>query len=372
MADNLRKVCMVVQAHGGDEALALLAADAGLEVIVSDMRMPGMDGATLLSRAKGVRPDVPRVLLTGQADLQSAIAAADTGQLFRFLTKPCPREQLEATIVAAVEQHRLVAAERVLLEETLHGSIAALVDILQITNPLAFGRANRIKQRVTRLATALSLQPRWQVEIASMLQPIAYVTLPHETIVRLQAGHVLSPEERKMIGRLPAVTEQLLGHIPRLEDVRAILAGAAYPSTCGGNPVELGAAILRVAGELDDLEMRGSATHDAIEIVRGRPYPAAVLAALRAIAGGDEPEDEIREIAPTSLDVLRGGMVFAEDVKLVAGTLLVARGYMITAGFIERLRNLPEGALQGPLRVFARSASPPAPSPADPITQRTS
>ncbi len=91
---------------------------------MSDMRMPGMDGATVLTRARAVQPDTVRVLLTGQADMEDAVAAVNDGNIFRFLIKPCPRPVLVRALTDAVDQHRMITAERVLLERTLRGSVA--------------------------------------------------------------------------------------------------------------------------------------------------------------------------------------------------------------------------------------------------------
>jgi response regulator RpfG family c-di-GMP phosphodiesterase len=350
-ADALRKDCSVLVAYDGIQALALLETEPDIELIMSDMRMPGMDGVTLLAHARALKPDVPRVLLTGEADMESAIAAVNDGQVFRFLTKPCGRQQLRDAVAAAITHHRLITSEHVLLEQTLHGSIGALVDILAMSNPASFGRANRIKARVRELAVILELLPRWQVETAALLQPIGYVALPPEVLDKLRAGHLLSADQRRMVERLPAVTEQLLAHIPRLEEVRAILTRASCPSSGGDTVVELGAAILRLAGELDDLETRGTSLADAVDIVRGRgtSYPPRVLDAATALVGaGRHTRIEIHEV---TLARLRTGMVLAEDVKLANGALLVARGYEVTVGFIERVRNFPQGALQARFRI---------------------
>ena len=353
IAINLRKDCEVIGAGTGAEALRTLAAEPAITVVMSDMRMPGMDGATVLARARALRPEVPRILLTGQSDLSAAIAAVNDGQLFRFLTKPCSKEQLQAAILAAIEHHRLLSAERVLLANTLHGSVAALADILAMTNPAAFGRANRIKARVSALADALELDPRWPVETAALLQPIGYVVLPDATVDKLGGGRALSEEEQRMIARIPTVTEQLLAHIPRLEPVRAILAGAAQPATAApGRAIgaaELAAETLRLAGELDDLEARGVPLDEAVELIRSRRgYLEPVIVAAGYLLGDAQPRLEVREIA---IGELRKGMVLAEDVFLANGTLLIARGYVVTAGFIERLRNFSTASLRGPLRI---------------------
>src|ERR1700691_1194367 len=149
LAVQLRKDFQVLTAHGGHAALRMLKEGAAPMVIVSDMRMPGMDGATLLKHVKQLYPDVTRILLTGETGRATAVAAVNEGQIFRFLTKPCSTDNLRAAIDAGVTQHRVVTAERVLLQETLIWCITALVDVLAITNPVAFGHASRVKRLAT-------------------------------------------------------------------------------------------------------------------------------------------------------------------------------------------------------------------------------
>lgn len=351
-------------APGGAAALEILQRDSQIAVVISDMRMPQMDGATFLTKARELVPDAVRVLLTGQADVESAIAAVNGGQIFRFLTKPCPPPLLIAALDAALEQHRLVTAERVLLEQTVLGSIKALSDVLALASPVSFGRATRIKQHVTDIASRLGVRERWQVEVAAMVSQLGCVTLPGETVEKLHYGQRLSDAEQKMVARVPTVTEQLLANIPRLEVVRAILAGSSRPFRRGDlvegdaakRHVERCAQILFVATDFASLEAVGSAAI-AIDTMRGRGdrYDPEVLGALAAIRGS--MGDDVREL-PVS--ALRAGMVFAEDVKSSGGTLLVPRGFEVTAGFIERARNFRPGTLREPLRVVVPGTRSPS------------
>src|ERR1700721_2392392 len=144
LALHLRRDYHVVTANGAHGALQLLKAHGAPAVIVSDMRMPGMDGATLLKHVRHLYPETTRILLTGDPGRDVRGAAVNEGQIFRYLTKPCPAEQLRSAIEAGVAHHRLLIAEKVLLQETLIGCIKALVDILATTNPVAFGRSPRV------------------------------------------------------------------------------------------------------------------------------------------------------------------------------------------------------------------------------------
>ena len=354
---NLRRRYEVITAPSGAAGLEVLQRGPAIEVVISDMRMPGMNGATFLSKARQVAPETVRMLLTGQTDLDSAIAAVNQGQIFRFLTKPCPPVALFIAVEAALEQYRLITAERVLLEQTLHGSIEALTDVLALTNPVSFGRAIRIKQLVSELATLLAMPERWQVEVAAMLSQLGCITLPAETLENVYYGRPLSEDEERMVAHLPAVAEQLLGRIPRLETVRAILA--SYPKSQRRHEsrdseedlVHRGAQLLKVSSDFDVLETQGHTRSHALDIMRGRTeqYEPVVLRGLDTIRGSGSAREEIREL---SLAALRVGMVLAEDVRMQTGTLLVTRGYEVTARFVERISNFRPGTVKDPLRVI--------------------
>ncbi len=359
---HLRRHYDVLTAPGGVEALDILGQEKDVAVIMSDMRMPGMDGATLLAEARQAAPDTVRLLLTGQADMESTIAAINEGQIFRLLIKPCRPTHLLSTMQTAVEQYRLVTGERVLLEQTLHGTVKTLTDVLGLTNPIAFGRATRIKKHVTDLAIKLDIKPRWQVEVAAMLSQLASITLPGELVEKIYAGRPLDEQDQEMVAHIPVVTEQLLKNIPRLEVVRGILAGSANsyrPPTPGATGsadarlIERGAEILRVATDFNALEAQGMPAVVAVETLRGRTgrYDNDVLDALALLKCGPTQKVEIREV---SIAALHEGMIVAEDIKTADDMLIVARGQEITAGFLERLRNDRSVSVKDPLRIIAR------------------
>jgi len=360
IALTLRRRYDLEVATSGQAGLAVLARKPRVAVVLSDMRMPGMNGATFLAHARVVSPNAVRLLLTGQTELDAAIAAVNEGQIFRFLTKPCAPPALLAAVAAAAEQHRLITAEQELLEQTLHGAIKALTDMLSFANPVAFGRATRIKALVSELVGRLGVRERWQVEVAAMLSQLGHITLPSATAAKVYFGQPLTPEEQALVDALPAVTERLLGNIPRLEAVREILATYARAYRPPGvhvdtsahpdqEVVRLGAHVLKVAIHFDVLESEGATASDAIDVMHAREgrYDPAVLEALRALRGSREAQD-VRELRPHELEL---GMVLTEDVKLPSGMLLVPRGYEITPRFLALIENLPRGTLKERLRV---------------------
>jgi len=354
LALHLRRDYDVHTAVSGALGLDALGQHGPFAVVLSDMRMPEMDGATFLSQVRRQEPDAIRVLLTGSANLESAIAAVNEGQIFRFLTKPCPPDKLRLTMGAAAEQYRLVTAERVLLEQTLHGSIKTLTDILSMTNPVAFGRSTRIKKHVSELADALGMKDRWQVEMAAMLSQLGSISLPEETAERYYYGRELSYDEEAMVSRIPSMTQELLANIPRLEPVCEILVKHRVPFGAGSDreDIPLGASVLKIAVEFDELESEGLSSQLVLDTMLGREgrYDPAALQAFVQIKGTSAEHVHVMEIPLQELQV---GMVLAEEVRTKDNVLLVARGYEVTRTSVERLHNFEEGSVKEPLRVVA-------------------
>jgi response regulator RpfG family c-di-GMP phosphodiesterase len=351
---NLRRHFRVSSASSGQAGLEIVERDPPA-VVVSDMRMPVMDGATFLRGVRERAPDAVRILLTGQTDLDSAIAAVNQGQIFRFLTKPCSPAVLLAALEAAGEQHRLISSERVLLEQTLRGSIQTLTEVMALSNPLAFGRASRLKLHAAEMVLAMGLPAQWQIEVATMLSQIGAITLPAATLQKVYGGSPLSAAESEMVRRSPAVAEKLLEHIPRLEAVIAIIRdqdlrydGVGGPAGRRGEAIPLGARIIKIAADFDALESSGLAPRQAVDAMakRAGSYDPVVLAAFTSRKGVSA--SEVREIPARHLAL---GMTLAQDVVSTSGVLLVARGFEVTAGLVERFRNQAAGTVREPVWV---------------------
>ena len=347
LARTLRGHYKVETSVSGVAALEHLKTVEAYAIVVSDQRMPQMDGVTFLSHIRAQAPGTIRVLLTGQADMESAIAAVNEGNIFRFLTKPCATAVLLKALGACMEQHRLIASEKILLEQTLRGSIKALIDILSLANPVAFGRATRVRRSVEQLMTHFEINERWPVEVAAMLSQIGCVTLPPATLEKFYKSQIMSAAEQEMIERMPAFIDKCLANIPRIDPVREILR--LYPRSFGhrddgaGAPLNSGlpwgARALKIALDLDSPESGENRATAPFAILRGRSgsYDSVILEALAHLRGDSQDirmvECQIRELAI--------GMVFGEDLKSPTGVLLVARGQEVTAGLLERLRNFP-------------------------------
>jgi response regulator RpfG family c-di-GMP phosphodiesterase len=353
LAVHLRRDYQVLVANGGNGALQILKDKGAPAVIVSDMRMPGMDGATLLKHVRQLYPETTRILLTGEPGREAAIAAVNEGQIFRFLTKPCPPDQLRSAIEAGVVHHRLLIAEKVLLQQTLIGCIKALVDILAITNPVAFGRSTRVKRLATELAASIGHAGFWQLEAAAMLSEIGYISLPIELVEKLYYGKRLTPEERVLADGAPAVAQKLLGRIPRLEPVMEILAASRQSKLeLADGLVKLGANILRLVLEYDAQIALGHGSKVALSFIRtqaGR-FDNKLVESLESLVGLAGGTPEVKEVL---VGRLTAGMVFMDDLYTQIGTLLVPKGFEVTETFLERARNFGPGILQEKVRVLA-------------------
>jgi response regulator RpfG family c-di-GMP phosphodiesterase len=357
LAVHLRRDYQVFAANGGTSALQILKEKGAPAVIVSDMRMPGMDGATLLKHVRQLYPETTRILLTGEPGRDAAISAVNEGQIFRFLTKPCPPDQLRSAIEAGVIHHRLLIAEKVLLQETLIGCIKALVDILAITNPVAFGRSTRVKSLATELAASLGKTGFWQLEAAAMLSQIGYISLPIELVEKLYYGKRLTPEERILADGAPLVAQKLLGRIPRLEPVMEILAASRQSKIeLPEGLVKLGASVLRLVLDYDAQIAQGHSSEVALSSIRAQVgrFDNKLLESLESLVGLATGAPEVKDVP---VGKVTPGMVFMDDLYTHVGTLLVPKGFEVTEAFLERARNFGPGILQEKVRVLAPTKS---------------
>jgi response regulator RpfG family c-di-GMP phosphodiesterase len=319
------------------EALASLRLGPAA-VVVADLRMPGMDGFEFLSRLSDQSPLTVKIMLTGHADLEAAISGVNEGRLFRFLTKPCNTDTLARSLEAALEQYRLVTAEKELLRGTLQGSIKVLTDILAQVNPEAFGRSERLKRHVKDVVARLGLKDTWKYELAAMLSQIGCIFIPEDVVRKSRTGQ-LTAKEREIFATHPAVGAELLSNIPRLEDVREIVQ-FQEESLAAAPKQPKGARILKICLDYDGLESRGLTPLDAVAQMKRRDgvYDKAVLEAFErhVLAGSD-----VRPISVT-LAQLREGMILGEDLVSEDGRLLLAKGLEVNAHSLLRLRYVSE------------------------------
>ena len=345
---RLRKRFHLETAEGGEHGLEAVEDQDPFAVIVSDMRMPGMNGIQFLSEVRERAPDSVRMMLTGETDLQVAAEAVNEGNIFRFLTKPCPTRTFTKALEAGIEQYRLVVAERELLEKTLSGSVKLLTETLSLVNPPAFSLASRIRHHVRYLAVELQLPDTWQFEVAAMLSQIGCVCVPPDILSEVCSGRLLSSDAQRIFSTHPSVGAKLLSNIPRLESIARMVERQQLPFK-DHKPLEdlaeedatiaLGAQMLKVAIDLDRMTVFGLSYEAILSRFRGRPdvYNPDIVATFETFPGNGAPKrgKEVR-IRDLSDDVVA---IAEEDILAKDGLVLVSKGQELTYPVVVGLRS---------------------------------
>jgi len=350
-------------ANSGKSALSTLSQQGPYAVVVSDMKMPEMDGIQLLTRVKTVAPETIRIMLTGQAGLEAAIEAVNEGNIFRFLTKPANKEILAKTLTAALVQYRLVIAEKELLEKTLRASIHVLTEVLSLVNPAAFSRATRLRRYMSHVVKTLGLGNPWRFEVAAMMSQLGCVVLDPETIKAVFAGRELPAEEQARYDSHPLIARDLLANIPRMEPIAWMIAHQNQPAPVEGDvsdremaDMRQGAEILRATIAFDDLLRKGvSRTEAGTRLARQRrDLDSRIFYALVEL----DPGRDDAEIRTCTVDELATGMMLEEDIYAKDGSLIVAKGQEVTEPLKLKLRTFHDkDAVKTTLRVTVSKPS---------------
>jgi response regulator RpfG family c-di-GMP phosphodiesterase len=357
---QFRKTFRIEIAIGAERGLAAIASRGPFAVVVSDLRMPGMDGIQFLAAVRTLAPDTVRVMLTGQADLAAAIAAVNQGGIFRLLLKPSSAIILTKVIESALEQHRLIVAERQLTQQTLLGCVEVLAEVLSIVEPVAFSRTARVRRYVNQLTQILNLTASWQIEAAAMLSQIGWITIPTEIANKVAANQPLSAEESRRFREHPAAAARIIERIPRLETVAKIIEaqlapphadGAAVDPKAPRDIVQYGAAILNAAMDFDARRRRGLSHADALADMRSRAdfYTPEVISALARI----EENELAEQIQVVPVSRLAVGMILEQDICARNGMCLIGQGQQITATLLQRLQGFSH-ALDSDLKATVR------------------
>jgi response regulator RpfG family c-di-GMP phosphodiesterase len=290
LRDTLRKRFDVVVTTNGFEALRMLKEER-FEVLVSDMRMPMINGARFLSLAREHAPDTVRLLLTGQSALDDAVAAINDGEIFRFLVKPCETANLKAALDAGVTRHRALVGQRELEAESARETARALIAVACALDPTVPERSERIARNARELCAATeSFVPTPELQPAVDLMQLGVVAASKDTLAQMARGQRLNREQAVEIERLPEVAHPFLLPIPSLRPVAVLLAAMTEPFVAtvpgvAGTPI--GARILRIAVDFEALECQGVPAHTALRTMeaRDRRYDPAILSDFADVLG---------------------------------------------------------------------------------------
>lgn len=338
----------MVTAEGGEQGLAVLGTQAPFSVIVTDMRMPQMDGVAFLREARKRAPESIYMMLTGNADQGTAVSAINEGGVFRFLNKPCPPELLEHAIESALRHYELARAERVLLRETLAGSIKLLIEAVTVSSVPLASMVQAVRNDTHGIMAGLGCGDDWQVSLASSLCLLGLVVHGHS-----DECYKLSQEQ---LEQCAGSGSKLLRHIPRLEGVAAMIrrqreAGALPSSLDFARPEVreiVGARILRFVVDFE-CQVHEAMGNRAAALARMRAQAGVYDARLVKCAEGlgdatsvTSPSMRlVRKSVPSR--ALEPGMITDEDVVSNEGKLLLSKGRELSLMTIERLRSMVRG-----------------------------
>jgi response regulator RpfG family c-di-GMP phosphodiesterase len=288
LRDTLRRKFQIVVTTNGFEALRMLAAEP-YEVVLSDMRMPLLNGARFLSLAREHAPDTVRVMLTGHSALPDAAAAINEGQIFRLLIKPCKTDDLTTALQAAVEQYHVNVREREADARTGRSVTDALVKLAACADPNGPDRATRVRRHAVELAEkAENVKPSADLELACELMQIGAVALSHEVLARAAQVSRIGQEQAGELEKLPELAAPLLPDLPQFKTVTAMLLAAGqqnatsrrrWPEVCeSGN-------VLRIALDYELQLRQGSPGEFAVRTLQGRSgrYDEEILATFASM-----------------------------------------------------------------------------------------
>lgn len=348
---NMHKRFDMAVAESAELAFAKIKDEGPFGVIVSDMKMPGMNGVEFLEKSIELSPDSVRIMLTGNADQETATDAVNRGHVYRFLNKPCSVEDLIEAIKDAMLQYDLMKIEHSSLEKTVSGCVKMLVDVLGLVAPFALGRGQRLKASLLPFLAALKMKSVWQYEVSALLSSIGYTSLPAEVLSKLEDGAELDAGEASIVRRVPQIGYELVSAVPKLEKIANVIRyqrkhydGRGVPNDeVKGQSIPLGARLLKVFEDRMELEregLNGDAAHEKMRNRMGHYDPQILGLCFKYYP--DYLTTSISKEKPVhtiDIDSLKPGQVIVSDLHTATGVLLVESGNWLTAATIQRIRN---------------------------------
>jgi response regulator RpfG family c-di-GMP phosphodiesterase len=404
-------------AESGQAGLDLLASEP-VDLVISDMRMPEMDGVVFLEQVRQRWPDTMRLLLTGYADITSIMGAINRGEIYRYIAKPWDDNDIILIVRGALqqrameqEQQRLQALVRVQNDElkTLNASLEVKVaertaelkqtnsallganeqlknnfitsikiftSLIELRNSRLAGHSRRVADLARRLAQKLALgnKPAQEVFVAGLLHNIGKVGFDDDMLNTPVV--MLNTRQLQAYRKHPLDAAQLLLPLPELKGAADIIAaqlerfdGAGYPDQLTGPHIPLGARILLVASDYDSLQI-GTMAQRKLDpeqaqavIVQdsGKRYDPSVVATLVALMGESDrltntPAELRTETSMRARD-LASGMVLARDLITPSGLLMLTAGHVLDDAVIRKIMDF-EKSLNLKLMVEVESAPP--------------
>lgn len=336
----------VTAVESAARGLDLMDRGAEFDIVISDYRMPGMDGVRFLSELRARAPETVRMLLTGYADLEMAIRAVNEGNIFRLLTKPCDGKGMAKALSDAMRYRKALRAEKELLEQTLRGCVGIMSDLVSLLKPDEFGRISRILPYVRGISCMVEDPTPWETETAAMLSMIGFVTLPEAIVTKVLENRSLTEAQKGVFAGHPAMAAKFVSGIPHMAPVADILRyqekrydGSGVPADeVAGEDIPLGSRVLKAVVDFDIFVSNGVSKGEALVFLQQRHewYDPGILEALEEILGV-EARYRIRDVGLVGLEP---GMVLAGDLMAKRGSseeLVLSKGKELTEMTIDFL-----------------------------------
>lgn len=383
-------------ANSGSEGLSLLESN-DIDVVISDMRMPSMDGAEFLGAVAERWPDTARMLLTGYADLSSAIDAINSGAISRYLTKPWQDDDIVLCIEQAIESKRLREEKRQLealitaqneelqaLNESLEEKVArrtqaveaakqeisvahealqagysATIEVfarlIQSRAGLQYGANVAEDSRAVAAAMNLDEEQQHTLYEAALLCDVGKLSLPDHHV---EASYTaLSAPEQRTYQRHPSIAETTLITLEKLSDAAAIirthmerLDGSGFPDKLKGADIPLSARILCVTKTYADLlagrwfpeELTVNEARDYLEEHAGSLFDEAVVEHFLKWLNTRARKAKEQGERKTTLGGLRAGLMVSRDLHDSGNVLILGAGNRVSDKLIDQLEKLQE------------------------------
>lgn len=243
------------------QALEILK-EKDFELVISDHKMPEMDGVEFLKHVQMMKPNVMRILLTAYSDANILIDAINYAKIYRYVKKPFNPDELQLIVSSALEYYQLKYDNDKLiadLKELFSGTIKAIMEALDAKDSYTSGRSKRITYYSIQIAKQLGLSviDVGKVELAGMLHDIGMIGVSDEILYKIDA---LSQEEYDEIKKHITYSVKILEDIKQLKDVVEIIKyhhekydGSGYPHGTRGEDIPMGSRIIAVADAFDSI-----------------------------------------------------------------------------------------------------------------------
>lgn len=340
MKRNFHEQFSIATASTIDEALNLLN-DHQFPIVISDMKMPEMNGADLLIYVKQKSPDTIRVLLTGESGLPEAIKAINESDIYKFLTKPCPPEALRKTIESAITLYHAKYIERNILDKTVKSFVYILLEIINQISPEIFKKSLYIAKIIKSSKTKFNVKDRWSTEIASLLMFVGTIHLKIYNFSSIYGTQTLVDIINK--------SAQLTGKVQKFENVQKILTLLArhYQTGIPIKALDSDDKILKFVIDYCVL-IKDSQFQKKIS----RMYSDEILHSIPTLFGIEKkPQTEVSLRA----DELKSGMIAAEKIVTGSGSVIMEKGEELTETHVSTLQIFTsKSILQEPFKMLVQ------------------